>query len=573
MEVQLNQYRIIETDVLIIGGGGAGLMAAIVSAGQGLDVTVVEKGFPSRSGLTMMVMGGMDWPNVADPKDLEAHFSDVLRHGCDLNDQNLVETMGKEAAARGLDLEKWGADVLKDKDGKHVIINQMITGHSTARVRYIPGPQMMWPLMAETARYNNVSLMSNTLITNLLSSNGEVRGAMGIDIENGDFLIFKAKATLLATGGAGELWKMSTNTPLGLKGGATGNGYAIAYRAGALIIDMEMIQFSPLMFYPPYCEIFGNPMQVIDWFKAKLVNKDGEEVLKLPIPRDVFQRKIYNEIKAGKGTERDALIIDFTTSPMSKDEIEKTFEDYLGAEKWHIIKGMMGDKDVKKLKIEIGSAAAHHIMGGVRINEKTETNMAGLFAAGEVSASVHGANRAPGQATAEIMVFGARAGTYAGAYAKSHTLSEIDWDAVTQEQARIRAFRELKHDGIAPVVIKKKIKNIMFNYASVVRNSKDLGKAIKELDDIRKNDLKRMQIPAIKSFNIPLVDAIEVTDMLDVAEMVTRSALSRKESRGAHYMEDYPERDDAQWLKHTSVKKVKDEMIIGTEPITRRVTH
>lgn len=567
----MKQYRIIETDFLILGGGGAGLMAAIGAANQGLDVTVVDKGFPSRSGLTMMVMGGMDWPNVNDPKDLEAHYHDVLRHGCDLNDQNLVEAVGKEAAARGADLERWGADVLKDKDGKHVIISPMITGHSTARVRYIPGPQMMWPLMAEVARNDNISVMSNTLITRLMKDSGRVCGAVGIDIESGDFLVFKAKATLLATGGAGELWKMSTNTPLGLKGGATGNGFAIAYHAGALLIDMEMIQFSPLMFYPSYCEIFGNPMQVMDWFKAKLLNKDGEEVLTLPITRDVYQRRIFNEIKAGKGTPKGGLIIDFTTSPLSSEEMENKFADYLGAEKWHIIKGMMGNKNVKELKIEIGGAAAHHIMGGIRINEKTETNVPGLFAAGEVSSSVHGANRAPGQATADIMVFGARAALYAGPYARLQNFSKIDWDFVKKEETRIKNFMEPRADAVTPVSVKKKIKDIMFNHVTVLRSEQGLTTALRELIEIREKELPRMQAPAITRFNTALVDTIEVSDMVDVAEMIVRSALSRKESRGAHFMEDYPERDDKNWLKHTSVICENNEIIIGTTPITRRV--
>ena len=567
----MKEYRIVETDVLVIGGGGAGLRAAIGAAQEGLDVTVVEKVFPSRSGLTIMVMGGMDWPDAADPRDLQAHFNDVMRLGCNINDENLVEAMGKEAKARGLELEKWGADVLKDKDGKYVIISTKITDHSTARVRYIPGPQMMWPLMAEYSKYNNITSISNTIITRLLVDNGQIHGAVGLDLATGDIIVFQSKATILATGGAGELWKFTTNMPLGGKGGSAGNGFAIAYRAGALLVDMEMIQFSPLMFYPPYCEIFGNPMQVMDWFKAKLLNIRGEEVLTLPIPRDIYQRKIVNAIKAGGGTPRGGLIIDFTTSPMSREEMEAAFANYLGAEKWTIIKGMMGDNNVKELKIEIGSAAAHHIMGGIRINEKTETNLTGLFAAGEVSASVHGANRAPGQATADIMVFGARAGKYASAFAKTQGFSRMDYrDVILGEQSRFKTFLTPKSEAVTPVYVKRKIKNIMSEYVSAVRNSRDLNRALQELADIRAKDLTRIQVPDIRRHNTALVDAIEVTDMVDVAEIIARSALSRHESRGAHFMEDYPERDDVNWLKHTAVKFENGEMKIGTAPVARR---
>jgi fumarate reductase (CoM/CoB) subunit A len=567
----LKEYRIIETDVLILGAGGAGMRAAIGAAQEGVDVSVVEKIFPSRSGLTIMVMGGMDWPDTDDPKDLEAHFNDVVRLGCDINDQNLVETMGKEARARGLELEKWGANVLKDKDGKHVIISNKITNLSTPRTRYIPGPQMMWPLMAEYSKYNNITDMSYTLVTRLLVDSGGVHGAVGLDMITGDMLVLKAKATILATGGAGELWKFTTNTPLGGKGGSTGNGFAIAYYAGALLIDMEMIQFSPLMFYPPYCEIFGNPMQVMDWFKAKLLDIKGEEVLTLPLPRDVYQRKIVEAIKAGRGTARGGLIIDFTTSPLSEEEMETAFAHDLGAEKWQMIKGMMGGKGVRELKIEIGSAAAHHIMGGVRINERTETSLPGLFAAGEVSASVHGANRAAGQATADIMVFGARAGKFAAALAKAHQYyDENYWDLVRSEQARFQAFVAPKINAVTPVYVKKKIKDIMNDHVSAIRNSEGLGGALRELEEIRSQDLPRIQVPDIKRYNTALLDAIEVTDMVAVAEMIVRSALSRHESRGAHHMEDFPEKDDKNWLKHTSIKYEKGKMVVGSAPVIRR---
>ena len=567
----MKEYRIIETDVLVLGAGGAGMRAAIAAAQEGADVTVAEKIFPSRSGLTIMVMGGMDWPDTDDPRDLEAHFKDVVRLGCGINDENLVETMGKEARARGLELEKWGANVLKDKDGKHVIISNKITDLSTPRTRYIPGPQMMWPLMAEYSKYDNIADSSYTLVTRLLVDEGQVHGAVGLDMITGNMLIFKAKATILATGGAGELWKFTTNTPLGGKGGSTGNGFAIAYYAGALLIDMEMIQFSPLMFYPPYCEIFGNPMQVMDWFKAKLLDIKGEEVLTLPLPRDVYQRKIVEAIRAGRGTPRGGLIIDFTTSPMSEEEMETAFAHDLGAEKWQMIKGMMGGKSVKELKIEIGSAAAHHIMGGVRINERTETSLPGLFAAGEVSASVHGANRAAGQATADIMVFGARAGKFAAAFARSRQFFNINYrDLLQREQARFQAFITPKKAPLTPVYIKKKIKDIMGNYVSAIRNTEGLNMALQELEDIKNRDLPRLQVPNIKRYNTALLDAIEVTDMAAVAEMISRSALNRHESRGAHYIEEFPERDDKNWLKHTSIKYENGQMIVGTAPVIRR---
>jgi fumarate reductase (CoM/CoB) subunit A len=566
----LKKYQIIESDVLILGGGGAGLRAAISAAQQSVDVVIVEKLFPSRSGLTMMAMGGMDWPDASDPHDLQAHFNDVVRVGQNLNDENLVEVLGKEAKERGLELEKWGANILKDEEGRHATSSPNITGHSTPRSRYIPGPQIMWPMMAQLTGYDNISLLSNTFITRLLVINNRVCGAIGLDIKTGNLIVFRSKATVIATGGAGELWKLTTNGAFGLRGGAAGNGFVLAYHAGALLIDMEMIQFSPLMFYPPYCELFGNPMQVIDWSKAKLVNNKGEEFLKLPIPRDEFARKIFHEIEAGNGTERGAVIIDITTSPLSSIDIENNFEDYLGKNKWKIIKGMMGDKKLKELKIEIGPGAAHHIMGGIKINERTETNLEGLFAAGEAAASVHGANRAPGEALADIMVFGSRAGTYSASFAKRQRFFEINWESVREGQSRINSFFKQKQEPASSVYIRRKIKNNMSDYTGVVRNSKGLEKAITELAQIRKNDLPRIQVPPIKTYNIALIDALETCNMVDAAEIISRSALSRHESRGAHYMQDYPDRDDESWLVHTSVLCSDHEMIIGTTPVTRR---
>jgi fumarate reductase (CoM/CoB) subunit A len=552
----------IETDVLIIGGGSAGLRAAIEAAKEDVDVIVVDQGLPARSGLTTMADGGYGWPDPSDPKSLESHFNNVLLHGCYLNDQNLVEVLGKEASLRGLELERWGADILKDRDGKHVILGD-------SQSRFIPGSQIMWALLTQATQHPNVSLMSNSMVTKLLVDEGKFCGAIGLDIINGDFLLIKAKAGILATGGAGELWRFSTNKWFGLKGNAAGLGFALAFQAGASLIDMEMVQFSPQMFHPVYCGLLGNPMLLMDWFKAKILNIDGQEVVSLPVTRDVFQRKIYFEIKSGRGTEKGGVIMDFSVSPLSADEMEELFEKKLGRERWcEIRKWMkMDNVDLKKLRIQMGPAHAHFFMGGVRINEKAETTLPGLFAAGEVTGGVHGANRHPGQALPEALVFGARAGKYGAMYAKSAEYMDINWKFFEEEKARINAFFETKPDGIPPTYVKAKLSNIMSEYVGVVRNAEGLIRALQELKTIEKNDLLRIQVPPIKRYNNALVDAVEAAYMVEVAEMIISSALARQESRGAHYREDFPGRNDQNWLKHISIQRVNGKMEIATAPV------
>lgn len=562
----LKKASVIETDVLVIGGGGAGLRAALEAAKEDVDVVVVDAGFPGRSGLTTTADGGYDWPDPTDPKSLKEHFNDVLRHGCHINDQNLVEVLGKEAALRGQEIVDWGADILKDEKGKPFIVSTKVSGGSSPRGRFIPGPQIMWALLNQVRQNTKIHLVDHVMVTKLLTNDGEVYGAFGLNMINGDFLALKSRATVLATGGAGELWQWSSNKHFGLKRNAPGTGFAIAYHAGALLIDMEMQQFTPQFMYPTFLAGLGNPMLILDWFKVKITNINGNEVVTLPITRDLFMRKIYYEIKAGKCNERGCLLVDFALSPLTSEEIGAIFERKLGKQKWQIIREYLGNTDLKKLKLEIGSAAEHFIMGGVRINERTETNLAGLFAAGEVTGGLHGANRAPGQALPETLVFGARAGKYAALYAKeaSTTLSDLDWGSIEQEQTRIRAFMEPKSDGISPTQVKCNINTIMSSYVSVVRDAKGLTTALQQLITLKQSDLPRIQVPQIKKYNNALVDAIEVMHMIDVAEMIIRSALARTESRGAHYREDFPEMDDDNWLRHTSVQMIDGRLRVST---------
>jgi fumarate reductase (CoM/CoB) subunit A len=301
---------------------------------------------------------------------------------------------------------------------------------------------------------------------------------------------------------------------------------------------------------------------------GKYINAFGDEFIQQPQPRDVIQRSAYREIKEGRGTEQGGVFIDLTKSPLSSEEIKEQLKHSLAVEiakeRWELVKRMsVNDPDPKNWRIEFTPGGAHFFMGGVRINEKCETNLKGLFAAGEVSGGVHGANRMGGNAMVEIIVFGARAGRYAAEYAKG--VNEVAFeDPSEQEYERLCGF--FREEGIAPKVIMDKIAAFMSEYAGVARTETDLKKALSELESLMANDFPKMRAPSGKCFNLGWVEAIQVPYMLDVAEMIIMSALYRTESRGAHFREDYPE-TKSEWQKHTRVMKKSDHMELGTAPV------
>jgi fumarate reductase (CoM/CoB) subunit A len=298
---------------------------------------------------------------------------------------------------------------------------------------------------------------------------------------------------------------------------------------------------------------------------GKYVNARGEEFLKLPQPRDAIQRLAFKEIKEGRGTERGGVYIDLTLSPLASEEIEKQLKlslaEEIAKERWKLIKAMsVNDPDPKNWRVEFTPGGAHFFMGGVRINERCETNLEGLFAAGEVSGGVHGANRMGGNAMVEIIVFGARAGRSAAEYAK-----RVDWlepnEAPGDEYERLCGFFKIR--GVAPKTVTDRIATFMAEYVGVARTEAGLKKALSEIESLRASDLPNLRAPQGRRFNLGWVEAIQVPYMVDVAEMIVRSALFRTESRGAHYREDYPE-TDPNWLKHTRIKK---NMEMGNTPV------
>ena len=559
----------IKTDILVIGAGGAGARAAIEAATRApeMKITVLNQGPMGKSGLTSMANGGMQWVEHTDDSP-DALFEDILEVGCFLNDQNLVEALSKEGPQRARELIDWGAKMIPiapQKKGRKSADSPK-GRPSYPRGHYIPGVTYMEALRNRLASCPNVTVFEDVLTTKLLNVGKRVTGAFVLSIRTGEYFVIESKATILASGGLGEIYPHSTNSPFGLHGHATGMGYAMAFHAGAELIDMEMVQFTGNQLYPPW--LLGNPALLSLMCGGKYVNGLGEEFLQLPQPRDAIQRLAYKEIKEGRGTERGGVYIDLTLSPLSSEEIEEQLKhslaEEIAKERWKLIKAMsVNDPDPKNWRVEFTPGGAHFFMGGVRINERCETSLEGLFAAGEVSGGVHGANRMGGNTMVEIIVFGKRAGEAAAGYARG-----ADWIEYTvppqEEYERLYGF--FRSEGTTPKVIMDKIANLMSEYAGVARTGADLKKALSGIEAIRAEDLPEMRAPRGRRFNLGWVEAIQVPYMLDVAQMIVSSALHRTESRGAHFREDYPE-TRPEWLKHTRVIKKSGIMELGDTPV------
>ena len=558
----------LKADILVIGAGGAGARAAIEAAAghPEMKIIILNQGPIGRSGLTAMANGGMVW--VEHPDDSpDALFEDLLRYGCYLNEQNLVEALTIEGPQRAQELIAWGAKMIPFDSGSGGSSSGGAKRHPHPRGHLIPGLGYMEVLKNEIARHPNIIVFEDTVTTKLITSENRVRGAFVLNIRKGDYFVVDAKATILSSGGLGEIYPHSTNAPFGMHGHATGMGYAMAYHAGAELIDMEMVQFTGNQLYPPW--LLGNPELLCTMCGGKYINVMGDEFIQQPQPRDAIQKAAFKEIREGRGTERGGVYIDLTRSPLTTEEMEEQLKHSLAEEvakeRWQLIKRMsVNDPDPKNWRIEFTPGGAHFFMGGVKINEKCETSLEGLFAAGEVSGGVHGANRMGGNAMVEIIVFGARAGRYAGEFASR--AKEIESGDIYHEEYE-RLCRFFRNEGIAPKVIADRVADFMSEYVGVARTEDSLKKALAELQSIRFEDLPRMRAPSGFTYNPGWVEAIQVPYMLDTSEMIIRSALLRTESRGAHLREDYPE-TNPEWLKHTMLIKKGGHMEISTTPVT-----
>ena len=542
------EIKTISTDVLIIGSGGAGSRAAIEVDDAGLNAIIVSKGLSFRSGCTGMAEGGYNavFKTVDKDDSIDAHFNDTLKGGSYLNDKKLVEILVSESPKRLVDLENYGA--LFDRQESGEIDQRPFGGQSFRRTCYQgdrTGAELLNALKEEIIR-RDIECIDEVMITSLVTDGNQVIGATGLNLKDSSLIYFKAKATILASGGAGQLYPVTSNTFQ-----KNGDGYAISYRAGANLVDMEQVQFHPTGMVAPESKKGVLVTEAVRAEGGKLINSEGERFMSKYAPekmelatRDVVARSIYQEIIEGRGTENGGVYLDI--SHLDDDYIDEKLETM-------VLQFENVGVDIKHGPIEV-APTAHHFMGGLKINTDASSSLDNLFGAGEVCGGVHGANRLGGNALADTQVFGRIAGVSASKAAKESELKSNE-EMVREEASRIEGL--IKKGSIKPKEFKNRIKNLMWEKVAIVREEKTLNEALGQLQEMQK-ELADLDVSDKKQYNTDLVIALEVINMIEICILTVKSAIIRRESRGAHFRSDFPETKD-EWKKSIIINKNKIE--------------
>ncbi|MGL4670239.1 MAG: fumarate reductase (CoM/CoB) subunit TfrA [Methanobacteriaceae archaeon] len=552
--------EIISCDVLIVGSGGAGCRAAIEVDKGGLSPLIVSKGLSFKSGCTGMAEGGYNAAfGYVDAEDsTKSHFDDTIKGGAYLNSPKLVEILVNEAQERLIDLEEYGALFDRQENGK---LNQRPFGGQSYRRTCFQGDrtghEMITALKEEVIK-RNISTIDEVMISSLVLGeegnsqipNPKVIGAMGFSLKDSKTIFFQAKSVILCSGGAGQLYPVTSNTYQ--KGG---DGFAIAWKVGADLIDMEQIQFHPTGMLYPRSRKGVLVTEAVRGEGGILINKNNERFMPKYDPRgelatrDIVARAIYNEIRNGRGNENGGVYLDIThlDDKLIEEKLDTMLLQYLDI-----------GVDIRKEPMEV-APTAHHSMGGVKIDENCKTSIEGLFAAGEVSGGVHGANRLGGNALADTQVFGRRAGISASEYAKNAEL-ETNIAEISQEESRIYRIInrgiDIPNDSfINPYSIKNQLQEIMWNNVAIIRNENDLKSALGEIEELEAK-LENVKLTEGKQYNKSVLEVLELINMIEIAKIIVKSAMIRKESRGSHFREDYPEKND-EWAKSIVMNKNK----------------
>ncbi|MBP3792302.1 MAG: fumarate reductase subunit A [Methanobrevibacter sp.] len=538
----------ISTDVLIIGSGGAGSRAAIEVDDAGLKAIIVSKGLSFRSGCTGMAEGGYNavFKTVDKEDSIDAHIKDTMKGGSFLNDEKLVKILVNESPKRLIDLENYGA--LFDRQESGEIDQRPFGGQTYRRTCYQgdrTGAELLNALKEEIIK-RDIECIEEVMITSLVTEGDEVIGATGLKLKDSSLIYFKAKSVILASGGAGQLFPVTSNTFQ-----KNGDGFAMAYRAGANLVDMEQIQFHPTGMVTPESKKGVLVTEAVRAEGGKLINKDGERFMSKYAPekmelatRDVVARSIYQEIIEGRGTENGGVYLDI--SHLDDDYIDEKLETM-------VLQFDNVGVDIKHGPIEV-APTAHHFMGGLKINEDASTNLKNLFGAGEVCGGVHGANRLGGNALADTQVFGKIAGLSASKACENVELKSNE-NQVKQEAERIESL--IKEGSIKPQEFKNNIKNLMWEKVAIVRDEKGLNEALKKLQKMQ-DDLENLDVSDNTQYNTDLVTALEVINMVEICILSVKSAILRRESRGAHFRSDFPETND-EWKRSIVINKNKIE--------------
>lgn len=549
-----------EHDVLIIGAGGAGLRAAIEALGRGARVGVVCKSLLGKAH-TVMAEGGIAaaMANVDTADDWRTHFRDTMRGGKFLNNWRMAQIHAHESPDRVRELEQWGA--LFDRTSSGDILQRAFGGHTFKRLCHVgdrTGLEMIRTLQ-DRGVHLGIDVFMECAITKLLKDGDRVSGALGYWRETGRFVVFKAKAIVVATGGIGKAWRITSNS-----WEYTGDGMALAYEAGAELMDMEFVQFHPTgMVWPPGVQ----GILVTEAVRGEggiLRNKNGERFMERYDPekmelstRDVVARAIYTEAREGRGTEHGGAYLDISHKPA--DYVKKKLPSM-----YHQFREL-ADVDITQGPMEVGPTC-HYMMGGIRVDAETaQSTVPGLFAAGEAAAGLHGANRLGGNSLSDLLVFGRRAGAAAAEHANRVEPAEVEAEQVLRATQELLAPFETA-TGESPYQIHRELEDTMQNHVGIFRVEEDLKRGLNELDLLNAR-AARVKVEGSRLFNPGWHLARDLKSMLTVAKAVALSAVARKESRGAHSRIDYPNYDDAWAKQHNIVIRDGDQMRLEQSPV------
>ena len=540
-------------DILIIGAGLAGMRAA-VAASPDLDVAVMSKVHPVRSH-SVAAQGGIN-AALGEDDSWEAHAYDTTKGGLYLGDQDAIEAMCREAPEDILELERLGVIFSRNDEGR--IAQRPFGGAGFPRTCYAADRtgHAILHAMYEQLLKRRIAVYEEWYVTALIVEDGVCRGVVAWDLIHGGLHAIRAKAVILATGGSGRVFLTSTNAVIN-----TGDGMALAYRAGAPLADMEFVQFHPTT-------LKGTGILITEGARGEggyLLNTLGERFMKTYAPqqmelatRSTVSLAIGQEILEGRGVD-GCVLLDLR---------------HLGRQR--ILERL---PQIRALAIEFAGLdpietpipvrpGAHYQMGGVRTNQWTETGIAGLYAAGECACiSVHGANRLGGNSLLETIVFGRRAGLRAGEYVRTVAPQALRSDQLSIEQVRVQ--RLLAQEGsLRPWQIREELGQTMSLNLGLVRTQESMSAAISAISALTHRAASVTVQDKGQVFNTDLVQALELESLLDVAETIVASAIARKESRGAHYRSDYPARDDHHWLTHSLIRRTPEGRALTHEPVT-----
>ncbi len=578
----MDRYTTLNYDVVIIGAGGAGLRAAIEASASGAKTAIVCKSLLGKAH-TVMAEGGVaaSLANLDERDNWQTHFRDTMKGGKYLNQWRMAQLHAQEAPDRVNELEEWGAVFDRTKTGK--ILQRNFGGHTYPRLAHVgdrTGLELLRTLQ-DKGVHSGIDVYMEYTVRRLLKTDGAVSGCVAYERETGRFTVFNTKATVLATGGTGRCWEVTSNS-----WEYTADGHALALWAGADLLDMEFIQFHPTgMVWPPSVKgtlitegvrgeggvlknsegkrfMFENIPEMFQgdyaeteeeangWVKAVVAGKIPKE--RRPpelLTRDVVARAIRKEVLAGRGAPHGGVYLDIA-SRRPGEEIKKKLPSM-----YHQFK-QLADVDITKEPMEVGPTC-HYTMGGVKVDPETQAStVAGLYAAGEVAAGLHGANRLGGNSLSDLLVFGKRAGEFASKHAngisENPSINKADVDKIIDDC--LKPFNE--SDGENPYSISEDLQKMMQLKVGIVRSESDLKEAVEDIEAFRER-AKTVKVGGNVQFNPGWHLALDLENMLDISEVVAKAALQREESRGAHTREDFPDSED-EWGKVNSIARQTD---------------